>query len=167
MTLQPPPLLLAVAAALTQRHLARSAPPTSAPVRCAAVVVATCSVVTAAVPVLEFRRGATTVDPRPGAVPSTLVTSGVNGVTRNPMYVGMCGSLLAVGLWRRAPVALAPAVAFALWLDRFQVPAEERALHAAFGEAWDDYRSAVPRWLPAARVARLVTRRTAGTTHPP
>jgi protein-S-isoprenylcysteine O-methyltransferase Ste14 len=39
------------------------------------------------------------------------------------------------------------AAVFWLYLDRVQIPAEERALAARFGAAYAAYRARVPRWL--------------------
>ncbi len=63
------------------------------------------------------------------------------------MYVGLAGLLVAnavrLGSWN----ALLPVAAFALVIDRVQIPAEESALIAKFGADYEDYRATVPRWL--------------------
>jgi protein-S-isoprenylcysteine O-methyltransferase Ste14 len=68
-------------------------------------------------------------------------------VSRNPMYVGLAGLLVAnavrLGAWK----ALVPVAAFALVIDRLQIPAEESALLANFGADYEAYRATVPRWL--------------------
>jgi protein-S-isoprenylcysteine O-methyltransferase Ste14 len=38
-------------------------------------------------------------------------------------------------------------VAFVLYINRFQIKPEERALAALFGKAYDDYKGRVRRWL--------------------
>ncbi|MBU2074918.1 MAG: isoprenylcysteine carboxylmethyltransferase family protein [Actinobacteria bacterium] len=115
----------------------------------AATAVASAGVLVA--PVLRFRARRTTVDPRPGDAPSALVTDGLNDRTRNPMYVGMAGVLLAHALWWGRARTLAPLVGFAAWMDRVQIPDEEAALRARFLADFEAYATRVPRWLVTLR----------------
>lgn len=77
----------------------------------------------------------------------SLVTTGVFGLSRNPMYVGMAGALLAHAALRRSWVACVPVGVFVALIDRLQIPAEEQALRETFGSAFDDYARRIPRWL--------------------
>lgn len=95
----------------------------------------------------QFHRQGTTVDPFDPALASSLVTTGANAVSRNPMYVGMAGLLVAHALRRGSVTALLPVAAFVLVIDRVQIVAEEEALSAHFGAEYDRYRARVPRWL--------------------
>ena len=101
----------------------------------------------AAASIRQFGRQGTTVEPFDPSKASALVTTGVNAVSRNPMYVGMAGLLVAnatrLGSWR----ALLPVAVFTAVIDRVQIAAEEPALLANFGAEYDTYRSSVPRWL--------------------
>ncbi len=63
------------------------------------------------------------------------------------MYVGMAGVLLAHAILRRSAVAVVPVAAFVLVIGRFQIPVEEAALGAKFGDDFECYRRSVPRWL--------------------
>lgn len=96
---------------------------------------------------LAFRRAHTTVNPLRPQRASQLVTAGVYGRTRNPMYVGLALFLTAVAAWLAAPAALLGPVAFVAYITRFQILPEERALQARFGEAYQAYCARVPRWL--------------------
>lgn len=96
---------------------------------------------------VAFRRHRTTVDPTRPDDASALVTSGVYRVTRNPMYLGMLLVLLAWGVALKSPVALLVVAGFVLYMNRFQITPEERALRNRFGEAFDDYCRSVRRWL--------------------
>lgn len=78
---------------------------------------------------------------------ATLVTDGMFRRTRNPMYVGIAGGLLAHALYRRSWAATLPVVAFVAAIDRLQIPAEERALRARFGPEYESYTREVPRWV--------------------
>jgi protein-S-isoprenylcysteine O-methyltransferase Ste14 len=101
----------------------------------------------AAAGVLEFLRAGTTVNPmRPRKV-SSLVTSGIYGFTRNPMYVGDVLILAAVVVFFANPLGVAAVALFIAWMNVLQIPAEERALRERFGEAYDAYRARVRRWI--------------------
>ncbi|MGA8995225.1 MAG: isoprenylcysteine carboxylmethyltransferase family protein, partial [Nocardioidaceae bacterium] len=101
--------------------------------------------------VRHFRRRGTTIEPFDPGRASVLVTTGVNSRTRNPMYVGLAGLLVAHALWRGSWVALVPVAGFVVVIDRVQVRAEESALLETFGSDYAEYRDAVPRWLGARR----------------
>jgi protein-S-isoprenylcysteine O-methyltransferase Ste14 len=95
----------------------------------------------------QFRARGTTVDPMHPERASALVTGGPFRITRNPMYVGLAGLLLAHAFLRGSPKALPPVAAFGLLMDRTQIPAEEAAMRSLFGNEYDDYRARVRRWL--------------------
>jgi protein-S-isoprenylcysteine O-methyltransferase Ste14 len=75
------------------------------------------------------------------------VTTGVNSMTRNPMYVGMAGLLVANAMRLGSWTALFPAAVFTVVIDRVQIAAEEPALLANFGAEYEAYRTSVPRWV--------------------
>src|SRR5207244_9398269 len=83
-------------------------------------------------------------------VPTYLARGGAYAVTRNPMYLG--GAAMQAG-WAivlgSVPVAEV-GVVYLMALTAVGVPFEERLLHDRFGESYDAYRRAVPRWLPRA-----------------
>jgi protein-S-isoprenylcysteine O-methyltransferase Ste14 len=113
---------------------------------CAATGVA--GLVFCALGVLPFRRAGTTVDPRRPERASALITTGIYSVTRNPMYLGMLLVIVAWGLYLANTVGLILApLAFVLYLNRVQIPREERALAAAFGSDYAGYAGRVRRWL--------------------
>ena len=92
-----------------------------------------------------FKRHGTTV--KPFEVSSALVTTGVFRFSRNPMYLGMVFVLVGVALLFGSLVALVPAVALAVGLDRRFIDVEEKMLAERFGDAWTDYRQRTRRWL--------------------
>lgn len=96
---------------------------------------------------LAFGAAKTSINPLRPERSSTLVVSGANAVSRNPMYLGMVGAATAHALWRGSFRALLPVAGLVLWLDRLQIPAEEEALQAKFGQAYEDYKERVPRWI--------------------
>ncbi|HIZ38182.1 MAG TPA: isoprenylcysteine carboxylmethyltransferase family protein [Candidatus Ruania gallistercoris] len=95
----------------------------------------------------ELADADTTLDARHPAQASTLVTSGVFGSTRNPLYLGLAGLLTAHALWLGSRRALIPAGAFVLAIDQWQIPAEEAALAEKFGKVYRAYTAQVPRWV--------------------
>jgi protein-S-isoprenylcysteine O-methyltransferase Ste14 len=97
--------------------------------------------------VRSFRRASTTIDPLKPETASALVSAGVYRRTRNPMYLGIVFVLLAWAVWLAAPWTLLGPLGFAVFIDRFQIVPEERALRARFGAAYERYRSEVRRWL--------------------
>lgn len=95
----------------------------------------------------RFRRSGTTIEPFQPDRASVLVTNGANAVSRNPMYVGLAGMLVAHGVWRGSWVTLLPLAGFVVFIDRVQIQAEEAALLEKFGAEYDAYRAAAPRWI--------------------
>lgn len=146
---RPPPPVLAAAATLAQRALSRGAQPPGAARGAAAGAIAVASTALAGAAAGQFRRRGTTVDPFEPARASVLVTTGANAASRNPMYVGMAGLLVANAVRRGSWSALLPVAAFVLVVDRVQVAAEEAALLDRFGADYEAYRAAVPRWIDA------------------
>jgi protein-S-isoprenylcysteine O-methyltransferase Ste14 len=96
---------------------------------------------------VQFRRARTTLNPMKPDSASALVTGGIYRFTRNPMYLGDVLILLAVVAFFSNPLGLAGVALFVAWMEFLQIPAEERALRARFGEAYDVYCARVRRWL--------------------
>lgn len=94
-----------------------------------------------------FHQAKTTMNPFTPNMASALVTGGVYRLTRNPMYLGLLLDLLAWAAFLWNPLALVVLPAFVLYIHRFQIVSEERALSSLFGTAYDDYRREVRRWL--------------------
>jgi protein-S-isoprenylcysteine O-methyltransferase Ste14 len=93
----------------------------------------------------SFHAARTTV--RPFEQSSTLVTSGVFRLTRNPMYVGFILLLVGLALLLRSVTPYVVVLAFAILLDRRFVAVEERMLKEKLGEEWERYRRRARRWL--------------------
>lgn len=148
----PPPPVLALVANLAQRAMSRDARPPTAVRAAAAAAIAAASAAVAGAAARQFGREGTTKDPMHPDRASALVTAGVNGLTRNPMYVGMTGLLVANAVRRGSWAALLPAAVFALVMDRWQVAAEESAMLATFGADYEAYRAEVPRWFGSGSV---------------
>jgi protein-S-isoprenylcysteine O-methyltransferase Ste14 len=127
--------------------MTKGAPSPSGARALAALSIAGASIGVAAASARQFRRQGTTVEPFDPIRAAVLVTTGVNAISRNPMYVGMAGLLVANAMRLGSWTALLPVAVFTAVIDRVQIAAEEPALLANFGAEYEDYRAAVPRWL--------------------
>ncbi|APO84304.1 methyltransferase family protein [Pseudomonas putida] len=97
--------------------------------------------------VASFHQAKTTVNPLKPASATVLVTSGIYRVTRNPMYLGFALVLAAWTVFLDSPFALLGVAAFVLYINRFQILPEERALRRLFGNDLDKYCARVRRWI--------------------
>ncbi len=145
-----PPVVVGAVIALLMWLLARSFPAfafTVEPMPIAAAGVALAGVAITGLAALSFRKAHTTVNPMKPSSTSSLVTSGIYRYTRNPMYLGFFLALIAWGLHLSNGLALLALPAFILYMNRFQIEPEERALTALFGQEFAQYTSQVRRWL--------------------
>ena len=145
-----PPLLLALVCAgampMLDPLLADLWPPQGWP-RLPALLLAVGEGVCCLLGVRHFRQAGTSVNPLAPQAASALVCGGIYRYSRNPMYLGFVLALAGVALWLADPLALGLVPLFALYLQRFQILPEERALTARFGDAYRHYRCRVRRWL--------------------
>ncbi len=97
--------------------------------------------------IIAFHRAHTTPDPRRPGAATTLVTSGVYRISRNPMYLGIQLALIAWGIFLGNVAALLSAFLFAFYIQRLQIKPEERFLQEKFGAEFTAYRAKVRAWL--------------------
>jgi protein-S-isoprenylcysteine O-methyltransferase Ste14 len=145
----PPPLAMLLAAGLMWLA-ALALPALDFPLEARgsiAVAVALAGVIVASVAFFQFRRVGTTVNPMKPTDSAALVTQGIYRFSRNPMYVGDALMLIGWALWLANAAALALVALFVLYLNRYQIAPEERALGARYGAAYTEYCRAVRRWL--------------------
>jgi protein-S-isoprenylcysteine O-methyltransferase Ste14 len=76
-----------------------------------------------------------------------LVTTGIHGWSRNPIYVGMFLLYAGIGLAARSPWVLILALPLVIILRYGVVAREEAYLERRFGDAYRDYKARVRRWL--------------------
>ncbi len=86
--------------------------------------------------------------PAPIDPPKEMVAVGVYRHVRNPMYVGVCALLAGEALLFQSGRLLAYAVLAWLLCHLFVVLYEEPHLRVKFGESYEGYCRAVPRWIP-------------------
>ena len=93
----------------------------------------------------NFLRAATPVQ---GSRPTrALVTTGIHGWSRKPIYLGMFLVYVGVGLVVRSPWILLLAGPLAIAIHYGVVSREEAYLERRFGDAYRDYKARVGRWL--------------------
>jgi len=97
--------------------------------------------------VVSFMRAHTTVNPLKPGTASSLVVTGVYRFTRNPMYLGDLVILIGWAVFLSNAVSFLFVPAFVLYINRFQIGPEEKALSGLFGAGYAAYRSKVHRWL--------------------
>ncbi|OGR37632.1 MAG: hypothetical protein A2051_03095 [Desulfovibrionales bacterium GWA2_65_9] len=78
---------------------------------------------------------------------TALVVEGAYRYSRNPMYVGMTGLFLGIGLAVGSSWLLLACLPFCLYILLYVVPREEAYMHRRWGEAYLDYCCQVRRWL--------------------
>jgi len=98
-----------------------------------------------AIPAMRgFRSAGTHVEPwKPS---SALVTGGIFGWLRNPMYVGLALIVAGLGIALASDWMLVMLVPAVLLLHFGVVKREERYLEAKFGDAYRAYKERVPRY---------------------
>ncbi len=141
-----PPLLFAGASAvaLVLHGLAPVPFPEGTTLRLLGAVMAVLAVVIDLLAFAAFRRHQTTILPHRGA--DHLITTGIYGWSRNPIYLGnlllVAGLGLFFGIW--ALVVAAPVALLLTW--KLAVEREEQHLASRFGAAWDSYARTTHRW---------------------
>lgn len=96
--------------------------------------------------VLEFRRARTTTDPMNPERASAIVTTGIYSRSRNPMYLGLALIVAGYAAWKGNLAGGLVVPLFVLYMNRFQIVPEERALSVKFGNVFRDYRGKTGRW---------------------
>lgn len=86
-------------------------------------------------------------DPKPWESTPEIISTGIYGFTRNPMYLAMGFlqggiGLMLVNVW---VISLVPVTWFAIY--RIAIRHEESYLEQKFGSVYQDYKKSVRRWL--------------------
>ena len=76
-----------------------------------------------------------------------LVTAGIHGWSRNPIYLGMFLIYFGIGLVAQSPWVLLITLPLAITIRYGVVAREEAYLERRFGDAYRNYKSRVRRWL--------------------
>lgn len=92
-----------------------------------------------------FRRAKTTVIPH--QTPSALMTDGIFGFSRNPIYLADVLILLGISLIWGSALGLVLTPVLAMVLDRRFIQPEEARLADKFGAEFEEYCARVRKWL--------------------
>ena len=99
----------------------------------------------AAAGIRNFLRAGT---PVPTTEPTrALVTTGIHGWTRNPIYLGMFLIYGGIGVAARSPWILMHTLPLAITIRYGVVAREEAYLERRFGDAYRDYKARTRRWV--------------------
>jgi protein-S-isoprenylcysteine O-methyltransferase Ste14 len=92
-----------------------------------------------------LKRHHTTV--KPFQESTALLTKGVYGHTRNPMYLGFVFFLLGIALLLGSTGPLVIVALFPVLINLMYIRAEETMLRDRFGDEWVAYQARVRKWL--------------------
>ena len=95
----------------------------------------------------SFNKHETTVDPLNPEKASTLVTNGVFKYTRNPMYLGLLLVLCSISVQFSLIGGLIIIPIFVLFITKFQIIPEEKAMKSLFKKDFQLYKEKTRRWL--------------------
>lgn len=144
----PPFVFLGIGALMWALSRLGPALPLERPWRLAlALLLAACGALAIGLGFAAFRQARTTIDPVHIDAATALVVRGVFRYTRNPMYLGFTLGLAGWAVALDTAWALTGPVLFVLFIRRFQIAPEERAMEAKFGDAYLAYKRAVRRWI--------------------
>jgi protein-S-isoprenylcysteine O-methyltransferase Ste14 len=97
--------------------------------------------------VCSFRQHKTTVNPMKPESSTTVVNTGVYAFSRNPMYLAMLIALIALAYYIEHLSSIPLLIVFVIYMTKFQIIPEEKALSELFGQHYLDYKTQVRRWL--------------------
>jgi protein-S-isoprenylcysteine O-methyltransferase Ste14 len=101
-----------------------------------------------ALAVAAIRNFSRATTPVPTNVPTrALVTTGIHGWTRNPIYLGFFLIYVGIGIAVRSPWILILTLPLAVTIRYGVIAREEAYLERRFGDVYRDYKTRVRRWL--------------------
>ena len=94
-----------------------------------------------------FRNDKTTVNPLSPEQATKLVTNGIFKISRNPMYLGMAVILASVAVFFNIIGGIIFMALFCLYITKFQIIPEEKAMKELFAQDFERYMQATRRWV--------------------
>lgn len=94
-----------------------------------------------------FWKRRTTIDPHRPEKASAIVRYGIYKFSRNPMYLGLLVILTGIAIYFANLINILLLIGFVLYMNRFQIIPEERAMAKKFGDDFSDYKKSVRRWI--------------------
>jgi len=95
----------------------------------------------------DFHKHQTTFHPHTPEKTSTVVDTGVFAYSRNPMYLSLALTLIALGVYLQNYSSFIIIPLFILYITRFQIIPEEKMLDKLFPKDYQAYCQKVRRWL--------------------
>ena len=89
----------------------------------------------------------TTVNPLSPEQATKLVTNGIFKLSRNPMYLGMAVILASVAVFFNIIGGIIFMALFCLYITKFQIIPEEKAMKELFAQDFEQYMQATRRWI--------------------
>ncbi|MFT4929168.1 MAG: protein-S-isoprenylcysteine O-methyltransferase Ste14 [Phenylobacterium sp.] len=143
----PPPIIFLLVAAAMWLIFSLGLVATIAVPSMIALVVFLLGVAIGIVATMSFSKAQTTIDPRNPQETSQLVDTGIFGLSRNPMYLSLTLELCGVVLYLGDPLNIVLLLGFVVYINKFQIIPEERALKQKFPQAFAAYQAKVRRWI--------------------
>lgn len=94
-----------------------------------------------------FKKDKTTVNPLSPEQATKLVTGGIFKFSRNPMYLGMAFVLASMTVLFNIIGGIIFIALFCLYITKFQIIPEEKAMRELFGQDYDQYKKVTRRWI--------------------
>ena len=94
-----------------------------------------------------FRKDKTTVNPLSPEQATKLVTDGIFKYSRNPMYLGMAFVLGSIAVFFNLIGGIILIALFCVYITKFQIIPEERAMMNLFAQDFDEYKKVTRRWI--------------------
>jgi len=99
------------------------------------------------IPVSNFVKSKTTIDPIKFKKVNNLVTSGIYKYSRNPMYLGLLMIIISTSIFYLTIFSITTPFIFYFWINRFQIEGEEIFLTKKFGQKYILYKSKTRKWI--------------------
>ena len=99
------------------------------------------------IPVSNFVKSKTTIDPIKFKKVNNLVTSGIYKYSRNPMYLGLLMIIISTSIFYLTIFSITTPFIFYFWINRFQIEREEIFLTKKFGQKYILYKSKTRKWI--------------------
>ena len=99
------------------------------------------------IPVSNFIKYKTTIDPIKFKKVNKLITSGIYKYSRNPMYLGLLMIVISSSILYLNIYSVTTPFLFYWWINRFQIKREEIFLSEKFGKEYLSYKTKTRRWI--------------------
>ena len=99
------------------------------------------------IPVSNFIKYKTTIDPIKFKKVNKLITSGIYKYSRNPMYLGLLMIVISSSILYLNIYSVSTPFLFYWWINRFQIKREEIFLSEKFGKEYLSYKTKTRRWI--------------------